>query len=61
MTCPVCQKPMARAHRPFCSARCADLDLGRWMGGHYRMPAEPAGEDDMAAADRADPHDPDDA
>lgn len=33
--CPVCGKPAVRASRPFCSKRCADVDLGRWMSGGY--------------------------
>ena len=42
-TCPICGKPaVAGACRPFCSARCADVDLGRWFGESYRVPAEPA-------------------
>jgi endogenous inhibitor of DNA gyrase (YacG/DUF329 family) len=40
-TCPICGKPTAEATRPFCSARCADVDLGRWFGETYRVPAEP--------------------
>ncbi len=43
-TCPVCGKPAAPAVRPFCSPRCADIDLGRWFGERYRTPAEPAPE-----------------
>ena len=45
--CPVCgQKPAAKYH-PFCSKRCADLDLGRWLKGVYRVPTEerPADEE----------------
>ena len=43
--CPICGKPAAPAHRPFCSQRCADLDLGRWLGEGYRIPsAEKPGE-----------------
>ena len=38
--CPVCGKPMADAYRPFCSGRCADVDLGRWFGETYRVPTE---------------------
>ena len=43
--CPVCGKPQAdpngpeRRLIPFCSARCADVDLGRWFTGHYRVAA----------------------
>ncbi len=38
-SCPTCGKPAVAAHRPFCSRRCADLDLGRWLKGDYRIPA----------------------
>jgi endogenous inhibitor of DNA gyrase (YacG/DUF329 family) len=37
--CPICGKPAKPAHRPFCSARCAEVDLGRWLTGRYRIPA----------------------
>jgi len=37
--CPICGKPSADATRPFCSRRCADIDLGRWLTGQYRVPA----------------------
>jgi hypothetical protein len=56
--CPICKRPMAIRYRPFCSRRCADIDLGRWLGEAYRLPAaeppddfdpdelpEPPGED----------------
>lgn len=44
--CPVCGRPRDPAHRPFCSRRCADLDLARWLNGDYRVPsAEPPPED----------------
>jgi endogenous inhibitor of DNA gyrase (YacG/DUF329 family) len=43
--CPICGKPTVAAHRPFCCARCADIDLGRWFGEAYRIPAEPAEPD----------------
>lgn len=33
--CPTCGKPSITALKPFCSRRCADVDLGRWLGGHY--------------------------
>lgn len=35
--CPQCKKPNKRAHYPFCSKRCADLDLGAWLNGKYRL------------------------
>jgi len=33
--CPICGEPTETAYRPFCSARCRDVDLGRWLGGGY--------------------------
>lgn len=33
--CPVCGKESSPDHRPFCSARCKDVDLARWLGGAY--------------------------
>lgn len=42
MSCPICGKPAAGGYRPFCSRRCADLDLARWLRGDYRIPGEPA-------------------
>ena len=44
--CPVCGKPAAQAHRPFCSKRCAEVDLGRWLKGGYAVPGEPVGNID---------------
>jgi endogenous inhibitor of DNA gyrase (YacG/DUF329 family) len=41
--CPICRKPPDPAYRPFCSRRCADVDLQRWLSGGYAVPAE---EDD---------------
>ena len=37
-TCPICGKPSGAATRPFCSVRCADVDLGRWLTGSYAIP-----------------------
>jgi endogenous inhibitor of DNA gyrase (YacG/DUF329 family) len=38
--CPVCKSAdSAEKFRPFCSKRCSDVDLHRWMGGHYAVPA----------------------
>ncbi len=38
--CPICDKAVVAKYRPFCSRRCADLDLHQWLGGHYRVPTE---------------------
>ena len=47
--CPICGKPADRALLPFCSRRCADVDLGRWFTGGYRVPGPAAdGDDDTA-------------
>ncbi|SMF92036.1 hypothetical protein SAMN02982917_0461 [Azospirillum oryzae] len=35
--CPICGRPTEPATRPFCSKRCADVDLSRWLGGVYRI------------------------
>lgn len=35
--CPICGRPTEPATRPFCSKRCADIDLSRWLGGVYRI------------------------
>jgi endogenous inhibitor of DNA gyrase (YacG/DUF329 family) len=52
--CPICGRPAVPDVRPFCSKRCADIDLQRWLSGRYAVPAvedengpeEAAGEDD---------------
>ena len=46
--CPICRRPAAEAYAPFCSRRCADIDLQRWFAGVYAVPAE--GEGDKAPA-----------
>jgi len=56
--CPICGKPAVFAIRPFCSKRCADIDLHRWLGGVYAIPAaaaaagEPDEETDGQDADK---------
>jgi len=40
--CPICNRPPVPASRPFCSPRCADVDLGRWLTGQYVVPGPPA-------------------
>jgi uncharacterized protein len=37
--CPICGKPAAQATKPFCSRRCRDVDLNRWLSGSYVVPA----------------------
>jgi uncharacterized protein len=43
--CPICGKPGQTVTSPFCSRRCADIDLGRWLKGSYAIPGKP--EDDL--------------
>jgi endogenous inhibitor of DNA gyrase (YacG/DUF329 family) len=43
--CALCGKPQDPRFRPFCSKRCADVDLNRWFSGRYAIAAE---EDDIA-------------
>jgi uncharacterized protein len=44
--CPICGKPAAVAFRPFCSRRCADVDLNRWLSGVYAVPVTEDEEED---------------
>ncbi len=46
MKCPICGKPAAPEHTPFCSSRCADIDLGRWLNDSYKLPARPDDEEE---------------
>ena len=50
MTCPICQKESDARYRPFCSRRCADVDLGKWLTGRYALPV-PASDEDEAPAE----------
>ena len=54
--CPICGRPATPAYRPFCTRRCADVDLNRWLSGAYAILAAdaPAAPDDEAehGADR---------
>jgi uncharacterized protein len=48
MTCPICAKATLAAYKPFCSRRCADIDLGRWLNESYTIPVA-EDEDDRPA------------
>jgi uncharacterized protein len=50
--CPVCGKAMVPRYRPFCSRRCADVDLGRWLTEGYRLPGPPVEGEGTDGADR---------
>ena len=44
--CPICGQPTDMDFRPFCSRRCADVDLARWMNGVYAIPVTDADADE---------------
>jgi endogenous inhibitor of DNA gyrase (YacG/DUF329 family) len=43
----MCGKPTVERFRPFCTRRCADLDLGQWLKGGYAIPVEPSEADSL--------------
>lgn len=55
MSCPICAKPTEKKYRPFCSKRCADIDLAKWVSGGYAVPStDPEDiEEAIEAAERA--------
>ncbi len=55
--CPICGAPPEPEFRPFCSRRCADVDLSRWLRGAYAIPTQSADdeEDEMSHAGGDDP------
>ena len=50
-TCSNCKKPAVVEYSPFCSKRCADVDLNRWLSDSYRIPDHPANDDDLPPND----------
>jgi endogenous inhibitor of DNA gyrase (YacG/DUF329 family) len=44
--CPICGKPATEASRPFCSERCRDVDLNRWLSNSYVIPAAKNDDED---------------
>lgn len=51
MSCPICGKPTESRFRPFCSRRCADIDLAKWFDGSYAVPSQaPDDPDELAEA-----------
>ncbi|WP_088348932.1 MULTISPECIES: DNA gyrase inhibitor YacG [Rhodomicrobium] len=48
--CPICGKPREVAYRPFCSKRCADVDLGRWLNERYVVPGDIDADEDGEGA-----------
>ncbi|HEY0031719.1 MAG TPA: DNA gyrase inhibitor YacG [Devosia sp.] len=55
--CPICGRPAVEAFKPFCSKRCADVDLNRWLTGAYVIPArddEPRDDEDIPGSNEDD-------
>lgn len=54
--CPICDKAAAKDYAPFCSKRCADIDLHRWLSGVYAIPCvDDDGDAEEEAEDEAGP------
>jgi uncharacterized protein len=53
--CPICGKPAGERFNPFCSKRCADVDLGRWLKGGYAIPGAPANPASPSNPSESDP------
>ncbi|TDE35560.1 DNA gyrase inhibitor YacG [Antarcticimicrobium sediminis] len=49
MSCPICKGASDPAYRPFCSKRCANIDLGNWLDGTYAVPSDSPEDLDKAA------------
>lgn len=48
MACPICDRAVVIAFKPFCSKRCADVDLSKWLSGSYAIQsANPDDEDQL--------------
>ena len=45
-SCPICGKPSTEAAKPFCSDRCRDVDLNRWLSGSYAIPGKTDADED---------------
>jgi uncharacterized protein len=52
-SCPICKEPTAAAYRPFCSARCRDVDLARWLTGSYAIPGSDVAAGAEGGGDRS--------
>jgi endogenous inhibitor of DNA gyrase (YacG/DUF329 family) len=59
MACPICGRAAVAAWRPFCSRRCADVDLGRWLTGAYAVPVVDAPDGEAPDGEAPDGEAPD--
>lgn len=53
--CPICGRPATPDNKPFCSRRCADVDLNRWLNGVYAVPAVETDEEETLEPTEATP------
>ena len=53
--CPICSKPVEPVFKPFCSKRCADVDLNRWLSGVYAVPVTEDEEEDERREENREP------
>ncbi len=54
MKCPICRRELTdMKYKPFCSKRCADIDLGNWFNGAYAIPVEEMDEEDIRELNEA--------
>ena len=53
--CPICSKPVEPMFKPFCSKRCADVDLNRWLSGVYGVPVTEDEEEDEQREENLEP------
>ena len=53
--CPICGKPVEPVFKPFCSKRCADVDLNRWLSGVYAVPVTEDEEEDERREENREP------
>lgn len=51
MSCPICQKETVAQWRPFCSKRCGDVDLGRWLTSGYAVPSSDPEDAEVALSE----------
>jgi uncharacterized protein len=52
--CPICGRATDAQYRPFCSRRCADVDLSRWLSGAYAIPGQQDADEDGQHAEPGD-------
>ncbi|WP_299610323.1 DNA gyrase inhibitor YacG [uncultured Tateyamaria sp.] len=56
MGCPICEAETVPKYRPFCSRRCADIDLARWVNGSYAVPSQREEDQDLPEEESPLPH-----